>query len=48
MKNKIRAACLNTGFWTHHLDHLATMCYIMDCPLIVDEKKVYETAKKYI
>ena len=31
----------------HHLDHIAPLCIILDLPLIVTEKEVNDTAKKY-
>lgn len=33
--------------FTHHLDHLAPLCYALNCPLIVDSQLTYEKGKLF-
>jgi teichoic acid glycerol-phosphate primase len=47
MSEAFRSAGLIYGPNLHHLDHLATLCSVMNVPLIVTEEKIAELAKRY-
>ena len=42
-----RIGAVLNGFFPHHLDHLAPLCYYLDCPLLVDDPDILSLAKKY-
>jgi hypothetical protein len=42
-----RYACVLNNFFPHYLDHLAPLCYYLDCPLLVDDPDIYALAQKY-
>ncbi len=39
--------CLAPGDCVNHLDHLSPLAYILDIPIVVDEKLLEETVEKY-
>ncbi len=38
---------LISGPFFHHLDHLGPLSHFLNCPLVVDDSKTYQLAKKY-
>lgn len=43
----MRPVCFLSHDFTHHLDHLAPLCHILNAPLICDSELTYEMGKKF-
>ncbi len=46
-KHSVRAAGLIYGPQSHHLDHLATICILMQIPLLLTDEELARSAKKH-